>query len=552
MSQIYDKDNNVIFLYAEGKDITELKKSRDELEKKINERTVELICSNKLLEEEIGERRILENLLMKSEERYRGIVEDQTEIICRWTSGRKIAFANNAFWRFFDIIPDESGGTTFFPQVIEVDREFIEKNISQITIQNTINKFEHRIILNNNEVKWLQWTNRGIFDGKGKLIEYQSVGRDITEKKIIENALNENRELLNTLIENAPVLIFLKDRGYRYFMVNKKFEFTFGYKRGEILGKTDYEIFDTENVTKMRENDLKVFIDLVPVQYEQEIVLGDKKMYFAATKFPLLKTNNEAYGICGINLDITERKKTESELVKSKEFSERINRMKNEFLGYLSHELRNPLGVITLYTHSIRSKQELKNDTENKLALIDKAVGSAVKIIDEVIDISKIEAGEMIINYSNFNIKKLIDEIIDEIKLIITGDIKFNINIEFERMYSDHQRVKQVLSNLISNSLKYTEQGSITINAGIKKDKYIFSVTDTGIGIKEENLDKVFEPFFREVVDKYPKKGMGLALSICKKIISNLGGEINVKSKKGKGSSFIFSLPFENTEESIN
>ena len=244
--------------------------------------------------------------------------------------------------------------------------------------------------------------------------------------------------------------------------------------------------------------------------------------------------------IC-INYDITQLKQTEEMLIKAKDRAEQSDRLKSAFLANMSHEIRTPLNAIVGFSDVLTYTD---NPEEKKLysQLIRNNNESLLNIIDDVFDLSKIDSGHIDLHPVWFNLSELITECTDEQKHNIPQEVQLltqypakEFLVEFDR-----RRIKQIVSSLISNALKYTSQGSVSIFYEINEEKAIICVTDTGIGIPEEKYDKIFERF--EKLDSFAQ-GAGLGLSICKSIIEEMNGQIKVTSQVGVGSEFRVELP---------
>ena len=251
-----------------------------------------------------------------------------------------------------------------------------------------------------------------------------------------------------------------------------------------------------------------------------------------------------------INAHMDERDKFNRELEVAKERAEESNRLKSAFLANMSHEIRTPLNAIVGFSTIL----EFTDDAEEKreyVALIEKNNELLLQLISDILDISKIEAGTMEFNYSNFDLNDLMrtEESVMRLKLDNPDvELRFEGSIPDCCIYSEKNRLTQVLTNLISNAIKFTAYGSITFGYRqdtTKKDFLYFYVTDTGIGISEDMLPSIFQRFVK--LNDFIQ-GTGLGLAICQVIIEDLGGEIGVESEEGKGSTFWFTVPYKPCE----
>lgn len=397
---------------------------------------------------------------------------------------------------------------------------------------------------------------------KGKVVEWDEADKpvrlsgthiDITERKRME-------EQLRMLFNQSNDVIVLHKVGGRFIEVNDATCEKVHYSREELLKLNPMDIF------KFHENE-DFYSIIEKIYFCKKGLLEFDLMTKYGERIPV-EANIHVFEIDGslaalsVLRDITERKQAELilqrakenleievakrtiELVKARDRAERINKLKDEFLAYISHELRTPLSLINLNTELLMKRNILAGKDLEKLVQTENAVNSAVQIIEDIIDISRIEAGEMEVNLHLFYLPPLVEEVISSVKKILDGENrKITSDIEVGQIFSDSKRIRQILINLISNAVKYSEKGNIFVTAKKDNSNIVFSVIDQGKGISPENLEKIFEPFFRESDAKYNKKSMGLGLTICKKIVDNLGGSIYVKTETGKGSCFTFTIP---------
>jgi signal transduction histidine kinase len=258
----------------------------------------------------------------------------------------------------------------------------------------------------------------------------------------------------------------------------------------------------------------------------------------------LLKKNDE------LNLEIELHKKTQLELIKEKEYAERCDRLKSAFLANMSHEIRTPMNSIMGFL-SLIEDEELPDELKKEyMRIIQSSCSQLLHIIDDIIEISKIDTGNIELRMETFSLntimKRLYDRMLSPFKNSSIDFILENILPEDKQMiYSDPVRLEQILSHLLLNALKFTEKGQIQFGVTIEDEKMLFYVKDTGIGIAEENFEMIFNRF-SQVENSIQRRhgGNGLGLAIAKAYVDKLGGKIWVESQLGKGSEFYFKLPF--------
>lgn len=248
--------------------------------------------------------------------------------------------------------------------------------------------------------------------------------------------------------------------------------------------------------------------------------------------------------VVGSSLFITERKAAERELIAAKEHAEESNRLKSAFLANISHEIRTPLNAIIGFS-SILTMTEDEEEKKEYVSIIEKNNGILLQLINDVLDLSKIEAGALDLHYSEFEL----NEILITLKEVIDSRLQDGVELIFEPgmhdnylVFSDQNRLQQLVLNFLTNASKFTSSGSIRYGYEVREKDIYYYVTDTGTGIPEDKLHLIFERFIK--LDSF-KQGTGLGLPICQLIIQNMGGEIGVKSTLGKGSTFWFTLPLK-------
>lgn len=266
------------------------------------------------------ENRRSDDVLLENLERLASIIEDQTELICRWSPFKKISFVNNSYCRYFNKKPEALIGTNFNAFIVEKDKDKLEKSLMMLSPDNPLNIIEFRVVLPYGEIKWQQWTNKVLYDKSGNVLEYQSVGRDITKQKRSEESLRISEERYRLAVENSPNQIFSVNRNGLLISWNKASEGLFGHKR-EILGQSFTQLlFSSEESNEIQNMVHQVFEgksfninELILKSYD-----GTKK-YMMVRLYPLVGSAEKIYACVFTATDLTERKKIELALRKSEE-----------------------------------------------------------------------------------------------------------------------------------------------------------------------------------------------------------------------------------------
>ncbi|MBV7271753.1 response regulator [Clostridium sp. PL3] len=372
----------------------------------------------------------------------------------------------------------------------------------------------------------------------------------------IRNSLNyeeikSTKEEYSNLFENIQDVFYRTDLEGKVILASPSCENLLGYTREEIINK-DIEVF--YKYPEQRKNMLKILEEKNYVEnFEQQIICKDGTIKWASTNTHYYRDKEgNILGIEGMIRDVNEQKIMEEYKI-AKESAEAATKTKSEFLANMSHEIRTPMNVIIGFTNLV-----LKTDLSAKqLDYINKIKSSSknlLGIINDILDFSKIEAGKLELESINFNLKDVISSTVAMIQMkAIDKGLRLICDISEDipcYLNGDHLRLQQILMNLLNNSIKFTETGSILIKASLlysneKNCKISFSVKDTGIGITKDLLPKLFTPFSQadtSITRKYG--GTGLGLTICKNLVNMMNGDIEVESEYGVGSIFTFTLEF--------
>ncbi len=402
-------------------------------------------------------------------------------------------------------------------------------------------------------------------DKNGTAVGYVISTTDITDIVSRQRRIEEQRMLLDTIFTATPDMMWLKDRTGRYIMVNPRFASLVGRQPAEIVGHCVEDILPTEEARKSLEHDRMAENQRQAVSLEQVLRFADgHSEILDAVRTPVYDADGHLTGILGVSRDVTQRVQAENalrqaqqELEKAVLTANRANESKSEFLARMSHEIRTPMNAIIGMTNIV--KRNLANadiDPENVLRQVRQIETSSkhlLGLLNDILDISKIEAGKIELDMERFDLTQLVETIESIIRpRCQEKNITFSVLLEAgasTSFISDPLRLRQVLINLLGNAVKFTpECGSVTFHLReLERENgsalIEFTVSDTGIGIAEDHYDKLFQPFEQagsQITRQYG--GTGLGLSISRSIVRLLGGDITVASTLGTGSSFRFAL----------
>ncbi len=373
--------------------------------------------------------------------------------------------------------------------------------------------------------------------------------RDISDRKDAEKALAQQLALVEALVDTLPNPVFVKDPEARYTILNKAFLKAFGVEREDLIGKTVMDLernpIELRRELQQEAEDLIRTGGMVHKELTRRYADGkDHDVLYWETAFKL--SDGDIGGLVGIHVDITEQKELERE-------ADSANRAKSTFLANMSHELRTPMNAIIGYSEMLAEDAE-DEENEDALADLNKIISAGkhlLTLINDVLDVSKIEAGKMELYTEDFDVGNTLHEVtsmamtlIEKQNNTLATDYGENLGV----MHSDMTKIRQNLFNLISNAAKFTENGTVTLSAHREtrdaKDWLVFKVVDTGIGIPEEKLDEIFKEFSQ--ADESTARhfgGTGLGLTLATRFTEMMEGRIWAESVVGEGSSFIMELP---------
>ncbi|MBI5927031.1 MAG: PAS domain S-box protein [Aquabacterium sp.] len=396
-------------------------------------------------------------------------------------------------------------------------------------------------------------------------------GHDITKRLEAEQALIDHRahleeqvkartaevlvqqHRLETVIEALPVSLTIKDRQGRYQLSNKVFEEASGLSKELLLGNTADELFPPAMAEQIREHDHNLLNGTDMVRYENSRMRRDgSRRDHLVTKVPLLDAFGQPEAILTLAVDITDQKTMQRELVDAKTEAERLARVKTEFLANMSHEIRTPLhGVLGLAQVGQKCPPG-DPQVQQILERITRSGRHLLGVINDILDFSKIDAGKLTIEKCALDPRQLAE---DAVAMVEERASTKSLSLDFQcegvppAVIGDPLRIRQILINLLSNGVKFTEKGGVTLTLSASHGKLYFAIKDSGIGMHHEAQERVFSPF--EQADGSTSRrfgGTGLGLSISRKLALLMGGDITLNSALGEGSTFTLVLPLEEAD----
>ena len=389
--------------------------------------------------------------------------------------------------------------------------------------------------------------------------------RDITDQKHADEVLKKNEAMLLCVLNSVPQSIFWKDRNSVYAGCNEVFARRAGLPVKDVVGKSDQQLpWSREEAEGYRRDDHEVMASGQPKEHiiEQQHQPDGLCIWVDTTKLPLFDSQGNVYGVLGVYEDITERKRLEDEILAAKEAAERATQVKSQFLANMSHEIRTPMTAILGYADVLNegiaccsicpsSAQCQQRDVACEAVRAIRRNGQhLLELINDILDLSKIEARRLQVESVPCSPVQVVSEVVSLMHPLAAAK-HLNLTTELagslpEAVMTDPLRLRQVLVNVVGNAVKFTDEGEIRITveaSDAAPPRLQFSVTDTGIGMSEEQMGRLFEAFTQ--VDSSSTRrfvGTGLGLCISRLLARALGGDIGVRSVRGKGSTFIVTI----------
>ena len=361
--------------------------------------------------------------------------------------------------------------------------------------------------------------------------------------------------LLHTLADNVPHRIYAKDTAGRFTFANRAVAIGMGASDPEeLLGKTDFDFYAPDAAQQYFDEERQVLSSGQPMLDHEEHVFysrSGKEAWLMTTKVPLRDEAGRIIGLVGINYEITERKVAEEALRAAKLLAEQATRAKTEFLAAMSHELRTPLNAVLGYAALLQRESSLGDKQRAALHTIEQGGKHLLLLINELLDLAKIERGNFDLTPADVYLPDLAQTVAGLMRVKAT-EKRLSLGCELDPslppiVVADGRRLSQVLLNLLGNAIKFTDAGGVVLRVrcedlAASQARIRFEVEDTGVGLAQEDLRRIFEPYEQACDAAHRAEGTGLGLAICQQLVQAMGGTVEVRSKRGLGSAFSFTL----------
>ncbi len=504
---------------------------------------------------DISRRKKTEKALKENEEQFRTLVDNIPGVSYRclidkdWT----MLYISDAINALSGYPPEDfihNAVRTFDSINHSEDRKMIAEAVDECIKKKEPFTVEYRIIHADGRILWVAEKGQASFNEKGESLFLDGAIFDITDQKMAEEELRASEEMTRAVIENALDGMIIIDEKGSIISFNPAAENLFGYKKEEALEKNlkflmgePYQSEHDEYISNYLTTRIAKIIGMA------REVEGLRKN---GTVFPMELCVTQVWiknklHFSGVIRDITLRKEAEKKINQAREAAESANQAKSMFISSMSHEIRTPMNAILGYSQILERDKGLNEKQKKGVGSIHRAGKHLLDIINDILDFSKIEAGKMELHPQDFDLGSLVQDLV----VIFSGkckDKKLELQTEGVRegqnifVHADAAKMRQVLVNLMGNAVKFTDSGKVSFRLmPLAGDEFYFEVKDTGQGIPQEKLKSIFGSFQQDE-EGFKKGGTGLGLAIASKIVSTMGGELQVESETGKGARFFFTI----------
>lgn len=500
----------------------------------------------------------LEQALRESEERYRSVITAMKEGVVVWDANDTISAFNPGAQQILGVTGD---------QLVEM-----QANIAQLKLiypdgtPFPLDRIPYRIALETGQPQndvvmgmyrpdgnlvWLLVNSQPLFrQGESKPYAALATFADITESKAMMKALVSERDLLRTLIDSTPDYIFIKDADGKFVISNEAHARAGNLTASQLIGKTAFDVFPPDLAEQFHADDMEIIEsgqELLNLERTTVDSQGNFKTVLTS-KVPLRNSEGTITGLVGISRDITERKLVERQALELAAERERM-KILQRFIGDLSHDFRTPLTIINTSIYLLRKL----TDPERQQAQLDKVEAQVVRMDDllgDLLKLDKLVNGDSPYSFETIDVNTIVGEVVGVLQVSAaekSQEIQFTADPTLPPIMADADQLKQAAASIIENAVHYTpDEGTIRVRTSVVDGRVAVTVEDNGMGIAEEHLPHLFEPFYRVDQARSSTNGRsGLGLSIARRIVEAHGGTIDVQSALGKGSVFTIYLPVQ-------
>jgi PAS domain S-box-containing protein len=524
-----------------------------------------------------------ESTARESESRLKDLFDNLHMItVCLETNGA-ISYCNDYLLQITGYRRHELIGKNWFDLFIPEPEPVKQVFHQMVNKGEIVHHFQNAILTKSGGLRMVAWNNTLNYDSLGGISGVTSIGSDITEQHAAEQALEQSQRTLRSLVDGIPESLCLVDRTGTILIANTTFARRIGKEFNQIIGSHLGELFSPEVAQEQRSKIEQVFTTGMPLVFSDTRDLWQFEHHLS----PVSTLDGSVVSVSVLTIDVTEQRRVAAdlqkanqllqsnnekleqrvaertaelarlndELTRARDAAEVASRSKSEFLANMSHEIRTPMNAILGLIH-LALQTDLSHKQREYLDTVSNSAQSLLGIINDILDVSRIESGKLQMEQTGFSLEGVVAR---SIALLVLKAKEKGVALEQQvasdipdSLIGDPLRLEQVLVNLLGNAVKFTESGAITLQinrgtmpTGPEQLALDFSVTDTGTGMDEQTLARLFKPFSQgDTSTTRTHGGTGLGLTICRHLVEMMGGTISVTSSPGKGSCFRFSAVF--------
>jgi PAS domain S-box-containing protein len=507
----------------------------------------------------ITERHKTAQALRESESRYRSVVETQTELVVRYKKDTTLTFVNDAYCRYFDKTREEFIGARVLNLIPRDSRDAVESHIESLFQNPREEIFEHKVLLSGGGVGWLHWVSKPILGEDGQIIEFQGVGRDITEQRRAEDELKQSEERWRLIFDNSAVGIVVTDVEGRFFATNAVYEHMLGYSKQELIGLTLFDVTEEDYhqpgrglITEVLTGKRSQF------QIDARCRRKDGQQIWVTESVSTVHDSQaKPVYLIAIVEDVTERRRTSDALNKlNLELEQRVadrtaaldvkTRELETFAYSVAHDLKAPLRGIEGYTSLLLEDHLNRLDAEGRSLLLNvhSSAAQMTRLIDDLLAYARIDYATL--SLQNVELRSFILNLVEQKKKALNGSpVTFRTTTGYGSALVDPGALEQALRNYLDNAIKFTRTSPspcIEVGCDRREAGWRLWVRDNGVGFDMRHAKDVFQ-IFRRLHHDEEYEGTGVGLAIVRKVVERMGGRVWVVSEPAQGSTFFLEIP---------
>jgi PAS domain S-box-containing protein len=563
---LYDANGDLAGSIGLASDVTERRAAQRQLEhrtKLLQDQQDELHAQQSQLEQTASELLEVNQLAEQTARRFRELFQGLPVACCSFDRMGHILEWNRAFEHLVGSSAPAILQRPFWKVIADpAESKTIRASIAKVLGGHSFEGLESKVVMPDGSYRYMLLSTFPLRGSQDEIIGGISACVDVTELEDMKLKLAEQRAFLRNIIDADPNYIFVVDRQSRYVMVNQAVANLLGERAEDMVGQPFARFqHDKGMAADVNHANMSIIDSRDEVFIPEQMIDGanGERRWVQTYKRAITGPDGKSDFLVGISTDITERKRFEHELTVAKEAAESANVAKSHFLANMSHELRTPLNAIIGFSEILADQTfgELNDKQAKYVGHILTSGRHLLQLINDILDLAKIEAGRLELDYETFDPMLALSDVVGTVKPLATKKqigLKVVTPPTLGEVYADKAKIKQILYNLLSNAIKFTPDfGSVTLDARKRGEFLEIAVIDTGIGIKPDDQARIFAEF-EQVDSSYGRtqQGTGLGLALTKKLVELHGGRIGVESTgEGDGSSFTVTVPIKCTTPTV-